>query len=201
MNRSAPIPTTPSAAVDVYIGVGSNIRPESGLRAGIEALRAAFGELEVSSVYRSPAFGFDGDDFLNVVLTVRTRLDPDAVEARLDAIENSGALPPKMGRFAPRALDCDLLMYGGRVDARRRLPRDDVLRYPFVLGPLAQIAPQLRHPLDGRAIADHWAQRRADARLQRICTIDELPPLPADAASPVDGEDLSGYIGRVTSEI
>ncbi len=188
------------AGCDVYVGVGSNIEPERSLRAGIEALRAAFGALDVSSVYRSASLGFDGDDFLNAVVRFTTTLDPDSVEARLDAIESARAHPDDGGRFGPRSLDCDLLMYGERVDATRRLPRDDVVRYPFVLGPLAEIAPQLCHPLDGRTIAEHSALRRPLESLERLGGVDDLP-LPADAAPAVDGENLSRHVGRITGEV
>lgn len=192
--------TEPIASFDVYVGVGSNIRPEAELPAGVAALQAAFDLARVSSVYRSPAFGFDGDDFLNVVIELRTRLDVDAVAAQLDAIETRGHHRTSTERFAPRALDCDLLMYGRKVDASRRLPRDDVLRYPFVLGPLAEIAPHLRHPLDGRTMADHWRMRAAAACLQRVCALGELQ-LPADAATTVDCENLPGHISGITREV
>lgn len=188
-----------AALVDVYVGVGSNIEPERELPAGVAALREAFGDLCVSSVYRSPAFGFEGDDFLNVVVAFRTRLDADAVEQRLDAIETGGNRPPSAGRFAPRALDCDLLLYGGCVDASRRLPRDDVLRYSFVLGPLAEIAPGLRHPLDGLPMATHWHER-PDPRLERV-SAGGVPCSPADAAAAVDCENLTGHVGRITGEV
>jgi 2-amino-4-hydroxy-6-hydroxymethyldihydropteridine diphosphokinase len=186
--------------VTVLVGVGSNVDPERELGSGIAALREAFGELTVSSVYRSPAFGFVGDDFLNVVVAFDTTLSADAVEARLDAIENAGSRVRGPGRFAPRALDCDLLLYGARVDAPRRLPRDDVLRYPFVLGPLAELVPDLRHPLDGICYADHWRSRSDAARLERIGPISVLGS-PADAASAVNCEDLPGHIGGVAGEI
>ena len=184
----------------VFVGVGSNVEPARELRAGIEALRAAFGELQISSVYRSPAWGFVGDDFLNVVVAFDTTLDADAVEAHLDAIENAGNRPRAGGRFAPRALDCDLLLFGAQVDAARRLPRDDVLNYPFVLGPLAEIAPQACHPLDGCSYATHWRARAAGTALERVCAFEELD-LPADAAAAVDGENLSGHVGSVAHEI
>jgi 2-amino-4-hydroxy-6-hydroxymethyldihydropteridine diphosphokinase len=201
MNTTKQMAESPrTTAIDVYVGVGSNIEPEVELRSGVEALRTEFGELQVSSVYRSAALGFDGDDFLNVVVRFQTLLAPDAVEARLDTIENSGGRGRNGGRFAPRALDCDLLMYGARIDARCRLPRDDVLHYPFVLGPLAEITPRLRHPLDGITIEEHWEQRRAAAQLQRICGIDDLP-LPANAAAAVDGQDLSGHVGGIPGEV
>ena len=155
--------------------------------------------LEVSGVYRSPAFGFEGDDFLNVVVSFRSALEAAAIETRLNAIERSDEFAPSRGRFAPRALDCDLLMVGSRIDPAHRLPRDDVLRYPFVLGPLAELTPQLRHPLDGRTLAAHWSARRATAQLQRIGDFADLR-LPADAAPAIDGEDLPGHVGRVSGE-
>lgn len=186
--------------VEVYVGVGSNIQPERELTHGVRALADAFGELRVSSVYRSPAFGFVGEDFLNVVVVFESALDVDAVEARLDAIETGDGRGRGAGRFAPRALDCDLLMFGVRVDALQRLPRDDVLRYPFVLGPLAEIAPRLRHPLDGRSFAEHWARRCAGACLTRLGSLSELE-LPADAAAAVDSEDLPGNVSCVTGKV
>src|SRR5690606_40942557 len=51
----------------VYVSIGSNIEPEKNVRFAIAALRAAFGELTVSPVYRTAAVGFDGEDFLNLV--------------------------------------------------------------------------------------------------------------------------------------
>lgn len=186
-------------ASEFYVGVGSNISPESELHYGVECLRRDFGSIRVSSVYRSPAFGFTGDDFLNVVVAATTQFDVAEVEARLDAIETSGERTSN-GRFAPRALDCDLLMYGDCVDARRRLPRDDVLRFAFVLGPLAEISPQQAHPLDGRSFAEHWAQRRAGAALERICGYPELP-LPANTASAVDCDDLSGDVSSISGKV
>ena len=187
-------------AVDVYVGVGSNIEPERELICGLCALHEAFDDLRVSSVYRSPALGFQGDDFLNIVVAFESHLSADDIEARLDAIETAGNRGHGTGRFAPRALDCDLLMVGARVDASRRLPRDDVVRYPFVLGPLAEIAPRLRHPLDGRTFAEHWARRGRDAILQRVCAVAELD-LPADAAPAVDGKNLSGHIRGVAGKV
>jgi len=189
-----------AAPIAVYVGVGSNVAPELELPAGVAALQQTFDVTRLSSVYRSPAFGFDGDDFLNVVIELRTQLDADAVEAQLDAIENARRRGRRAGRFAPRELDCDLLIYAQQVDAARHLPRDDVLRYPFVLGPLAEIAPQLRHPLDGRPIARHWRARSAGARLLRIGSLEQLQ-LPADAAAAVDRDDLPGNVGRITGEI
>lgn len=141
---------------DVYVGIGSNIDPERHLQQGVAALSAAFGPLRCSAVFASPPLGFEGPDFLNMVVVFTTAADADSVEAQLHDIEYDGGRRRRGPRFASRALDLDLLLYGAMVDARRRVPRDDVLRYPFVLAPLAEIAPGLRHPLTGRRLAAEW---------------------------------------------
>lgn len=147
--------------VDVYVGLGSNVTPEHHLRRAWRALGERFGPLRASSVYRNPPVGFEGDDFLNMVLAFGTDASPDAVEAVLSAIEREEGRKRADGQLGPRTLDLDLLLYGSRVDAGRRLPRDDVLRYAFVLAPLAQLAPHLRHPVTGGVIERLWRERAA----------------------------------------
>lgn len=146
---------------EVFIGLGSNVEPEPHLASAIIELRHAFGALRCSSLYRSPAFGFVGDDFLNLVAAFDSDVGPDRVDAILSSIEYSGGRTRGPVRFAPRTLDLDLLMYGRCVDAPRRLPRDDVLFYPFVLAPLVEIAPALRHPVTGEALERAWQRLAA----------------------------------------
>ena len=61
-------------------------------------------------------------------------------------------------KFSSRTLDIDLLLYGEVIldNDEVKIPRDDVLKYSFVLQPLADIAPNLIHPVTNRAILDHW---------------------------------------------
>jgi 2-amino-4-hydroxy-6-hydroxymethyldihydropteridine diphosphokinase len=160
---------------DVYVGVGSNIEAEAHLKLAVAALEARFGAVRCSDVFRSPAFGFSGDDFLNMVAAFATGEDADAVESILCAIEYGDGRERGEQRFAARLLDLDLLLYGAMVDARRRLPRDDVSRYPFVLGPLAELAPELAHPLTGRSMAAEWSRMAAGKpSLQRVGKLAEL---------------------------
>jgi 2-amino-4-hydroxy-6-hydroxymethyldihydropteridine diphosphokinase len=153
---------------EVFVGLGSNIEPETHLRWAVTELERRFGRLAVSDAYRSPAFGFEGPEFLNMVVGFKTGETVDAVEAELSALENARGREtgPRSGS---RTLDLDLLLFGERVDAARRLPRADVLCYPFVLAPLAAMAPSLRHPVSGVDIGSAWA--RVSARhpeLERI---------------------------------
>lgn len=156
--------------VDVYIGVGSNIEPERHLRLAVDALEARFGPIRCSSVYRSPAFGFCGADFLNMVCAFSTDRGADDIERELHDIEYEGGRLRRAERFSSRTLDLDLLLFGEAVDVPRRLPRSDVLRYPFVLAPLAELAPALRHPLTGASLADEWRvmQGRGGVVLERV---------------------------------
>lgn len=144
---------------EVYVGLGSNIEPESNLRWAVAELGRRYRGLVCSQVYRSPAFGFAGPDFLNMVVGFDTNRSADEVEAWLSELENRRGRD-RRARSGSRTLDLDLLLLGQRVDAARRLPRVDVLEYPFVLAPLAEIAPALKHPVTGVTVAAAWAAVR-----------------------------------------
>ena len=144
----------------VYVGLGSNIDPEENLRYGIRELGARFGTLELSNVYRNASVGFDGDDFMNLVAGLETDASPAQLHAMLKEIDGLAGRRRGESRYAPRTLDIDLLLYDDKVldEPPVRIPRSDILKYSFVLGPLAEIAPQLRHPETGRLITEHWAE-------------------------------------------
>lgn len=166
------------------MGLGSNIEPESNIRAALRLLGERFGELERSRVYRSEAVGFEGAPFLNLVVAFDTTEEVAAIKAALDAIENARGRDRSAPRYSSRTLDADLLLYGTLCrDAPDgpRLPHPGILADAFVLAPLAEIAPDLRHPESDRRYADLWAAydksrlnlrpvrfdfRRADAEAQ-----------------------------------
>ena len=145
----------PKTMPEVFVGCGSNIDPQENLRWALDGLETHFGVCRRSSVYQSPAFGVDGPDFLNMVVAFITDLHADDVEAVLSELENARGRNTG-DRSGSRTLDMDLLLLGECVDAERRLPRTDVLRYPFVLAPLAELAPELRHPVTGAAVGKIW---------------------------------------------
>ena len=149
--------TSEPTLVRAYVGAGSNIEPQRNLRAALDAVEKVFGELEVSSVYRTRAVGFEGDDFLNLVLSFETNLPPADVIAELDRVESEAGRQREGEKFGPRTLDLDLLLYGDRVEEALKLPRADIVEYAFVLGPLAEMAPDLRHPATGVTMQALWA--------------------------------------------
>jgi len=157
----------------VFISVGSNVEPEENLRLACAELRRRFGGLEVSSVYRNPPVGFSGEDFLNLVAVFETERSPAEVITELEEIHDLAGRQRGGERFGPRTLDLDLLLYDDLVTDGPpvTLPREDVLKYDFVLGPLAELAPELVHPVEGRSLAELWqAFEGGDRRL----TVEDL---------------------------
>ncbi len=158
----------------VYLGLGSNIDPEDNLRLGIQELRRCFGDLSLSSVYESKAVGFEGADFLNMVVGFRTSDTPRQLQDRIESIHDLSGRNRLSDRFSSRPLDIDLLLYDDLVLEAQglRLPRCDVLQFSFVLRPLAELVPDLVHPVTGRTMSDHWqAFDAASHPLRRVDVI------------------------------
>ena len=162
----------------IYVGLGSNIEPEKNLSLAVRELRHKYGELEVSSVYRSAALGFAGDDFLNLVVGFRSEDEPLQICEEIERLHNLVGRARGSDKWAARPLDVDLLLYNDNVIDERpvRVPRSDILEYSFVLRPLAELAPDLVHPVLGvrvaelaRRVRDRRAVRRASSRTQFEC--------------------------------
>lgn len=147
-----------------YLSLGSNIDAERWLSAAVNELRARFGPLDVSPVYRSAAVGFDGPDFLNLAVALGSDLAPQDLNDWLHALEDRHGRVRGGDRYASRTLDVDIVLYDDLVmsgEGHLELPRGE-LRHAFVLKPMADIAPDLRHPVDGRTMAELWAAFPAD---------------------------------------
>ena len=140
----------------VYLGIGSNIDREASIRDGLKALELRYGKLQVSPVYESEAYGFDGDDFLNLVVSFETNIKIDDIEKHLKEIEQQSGRSLSDSSFCARTLDIDLLLYGDLVCDKHELPRIDVVEYAFVLKPLFDIAPELIHPVEKKTIKELW---------------------------------------------
>ena len=150
-----------------FVALGSNIEPATHLRQAARVLRERFANARFSSCYRSPAFGFSGEDFVNAVAGFETTLSIDALVDTLHDIERQCGRKPEDPRWGPRAIDMDLLLYGQQVGHGRgyTVPRPDLSRRAYMLGPLAELAPQLIYPPDGPSVAELWRDfpRRPDA--------------------------------------
>jgi 2-amino-4-hydroxy-6-hydroxymethyldihydropteridine diphosphokinase len=139
-----------------YVAAGSNTAPERHLACAVAELTREFPGVRFSHRYRNRALAAGAADFVNMAAGFDTALTPEALRERLRAIES------RCGRVrdgtAAVALDLDLLLYGDlvRAEGALHLPRPEVLSRAYLLGPLAELAPQLVYPGMQRTVSELW---------------------------------------------
>jgi len=131
----------------VFIGIGSSLNRLVSIKAALFSLRLEFGELRLSAIYESESVGFIGDNFYNLVAEFSSELAIDVLISKLKAIEIKHGRVKQTKKFAPRTLDLDLLLYDQVIDNKNNLPRAEITKNAFVLKPLSELAPQLKHPI------------------------------------------------------
>ncbi len=153
------------------MAAGSNVRPRASLRQALSLLAREFPGLRASRAYSNKAVGFPGDDFINLVIAVPADLPTEALLERLRAVEQACGREPGAPKWGPRALDLDLLLHGNRIGliAGKSLPHPDLLTRAWVLGPLAELAPGLEHPVAGARFGTLW--RRFDQRAHPLTPV------------------------------
>jgi len=143
----------------VYVSIGSNINREDMIRSCIGSLEEIFGELNKSSVYESISVGFEGENFYNMVVGFSADNYVELIN-KLREIEQVYGRTREEKKYASRTLDLDLLLFGNQ-DLHDRgvdVPREEITRYAFVLGPLAELIPEEVHPTIGKTFADMWSE-------------------------------------------
>ena len=140
----------------VYLGVGSNIDREKNIRNGLLKIQSSYGELTQSPAYETKAFGFEGDDFYNLVVGLKTNLPIHELVYDLREIEFKFGRSRDETRYSSRRLDLDLLLFGDEVNEKYHVPRSDIIEFGFVLKPLSDIAPHLKHPVTGHTMTQLW---------------------------------------------
>ena len=143
---------------EVFIGIGSSINWAENIRLGIASLQAEFGELLLSPLYESEAVGFSGVNFYNLVVKLHTEQNIAELINMLKSTERRHGRPEKSSKFSPRTLDLDLLLYDQQIDPEFDLPRGEILKNAFVLKPLSELAPTLRHPILGETYRALWSR-------------------------------------------
>jgi 2-amino-4-hydroxy-6-hydroxymethyldihydropteridine diphosphokinase len=146
----------------VFVAAGSNVDPAENMLLATCELKRTFADIRFSPWYQNEAAGFEGSDFINLVATFTTELSVDELLLVLRGIETLCGRPREAPRWAPRSMDLDVLLYGDLVCKRPglTLPRPDLLVRAYMLGPLFDLAPELRHPTAGVTIRELW--RRFD---------------------------------------
>jgi 2-amino-4-hydroxy-6-hydroxymethyldihydropteridine diphosphokinase len=149
--------------VRAYVAIGANL---GDARATVQQAVDALGTLPKtrlvaqSSLWRSAPFEASGPDFINAVAALDTGLEPHALLAALQALEQQAGRE-RPYRHAPRTLDLDLLCHGDRVldTPDLTLPHPRMRQRAFVMLPLAEIAPQLVTPQQLAAVRDQTIER------------------------------------------
>ena len=173
----------------VLIGIGSNTGDTlNHLQAAIDAIHTQVGSIhQISTLYQTPALGFEGNDFINGCLKVVTQLDASQVLAKLLAIETTlGRVRHNDGHYHSRTIDLDLLFYGSLISKSEylELPHPRSHERLFVLQPLVDIAPDFVHPVSNKTIA----------ALLAICEDKSvLTPLVDLLVNPIETFDFSNY--------
>ncbi|GAB4533494.1 MAG: 2-amino-4-hydroxy-6-hydroxymethyldihydropteridine diphosphokinase [Anaerolineae bacterium] len=142
----------------VFIALGSNINSEHNLKEAVRKLASRCRLLAVSPVYETAPVGTrQGPNFLNAAALIETALTPAELKTQvLQVIEGELGRVRTEDRNAPRTIDLDIALFGDQVLdlGPRHIPDPDIMKYPHIAVPLADIAPQQRHPETGQTLQE-----------------------------------------------
>jgi 2-amino-4-hydroxy-6-hydroxymethyldihydropteridine diphosphokinase len=161
----------------VYLGLGSNLGDRRlNLAQALELLSRQAEIEQVSSIYETEPVGFKEQPlFLNAVCRITTRLSPKQLLSLLKKIEaDSGRIPSFPD--APRPIDIDILFYDNRVITSQSLtiPHPRLAHRAFVLVPLAEIAPQLTLPENGKTITEQLSNLESTEGVRKWAEAGEI---------------------------
>jgi 2-amino-4-hydroxy-6-hydroxymethyldihydropteridine diphosphokinase len=174
---------------NVYLLLGSNVEKEKNIGEAIEALMNCCGVTAVSPLYETvPVLLLEQPTFFNIVVLLETTLTPNEIKCGIiDEIEHGLRRKRQANKNARRTIDIDIVLfneevmeYAGKDGRLHHLPDPDLLKFAHVTVPLADLAPDMRHPETGEPFRDLaarlWQEAGKDALQIRT---DIALPMPA----------------------
>lgn len=148
-------------SVVVYIGFGANLgNPSLKFDEAVKELNLLTGTrvVSLSSLYETQPIGLvdGGPNFVNAVIAIETGIRPESLIAELRAAEKKLGKSVNHRSDLSRIIDLDLLFYGAEIldTEDLQIPHPRLLERAFVLGPMAEIAPDFEHPIERETISD-----------------------------------------------
>jgi 2-amino-4-hydroxy-6-hydroxymethyldihydropteridine diphosphokinase len=140
-----------------YVGIGSNIEKHLHIERAIRAMVDIDAAARISTIYESPAYGFNGHRFFNLVVELTTSQSLLSFAHSLRELEFQLGRKQDAQKKQNRTIDLDIILFGESVcDQEVKVPRQDIYHYPFVIQPLYELNPDLIIPGDGRSIKEIW---------------------------------------------
>ena len=158
---------------NIYLSLGSNQGDTlEHLQNAIKQIAERIGlVLDISSIYKTEAIGFSGDDFMNICIKVQTRFAPQELLQELLKIENSlGRKRKKSSNYESRIIDIDILFIDNKIinSAELKIPHPEINNRQFVLTPLSEIAPNLLHPIHKESIKTLQQNCSDTSKIERL---------------------------------
>jgi 2-amino-4-hydroxy-6-hydroxymethyldihydropteridine diphosphokinase len=157
----------------VFLGIGSNIEDRAkNLDNAMKMIEKTIGPLiSVSSIYETEPWGFESDnDFLNMALSVLTDLSPSGLLGRILMIEAQLGRIRNQSGYTSRNIDIDILLFDNAIVSEKSvvIPHPKLHERRFVLVPLAEIDPELIHPVLNKSIKELLAECKDNCKVRKF---------------------------------
>ena len=121
-----------------YLSLGSNINPKLNLELAVSELNQILTETECSSIHKTQAEGFNGDDFLNLIVAGESSISFEDLNKKLKDIEDSSGRDRNAEKFSSRTLDIDIVLQLND-DDEILFESDEITKYRFVSEPIKDL--------------------------------------------------------------
>jgi len=158
-----------------YLALGSNQGDKIALlQEAVNLLAERAGMIQqISPVYQTESWGFKGDDFFNLCIEIKTRLNPEFLLKEILEIETIlGRKRHKSTRYESRTIDIDILLFDDEIIFSKNLivPHPEMTKRSFVLQPLSDIIPSFIHPIEKKTIQTLFSECDDHSKITRINT-------------------------------